>query len=245
MATYTVNKGDTLQSIAKKKGYSNWKDLWNSNVSTLKANFAKTGNYLLKGGTINLPSSSSSFNVKASGTTPSKAIAKTLGTDQTRQGFEKRFGMEQQLRPDAAFTQVAEENVNPEQLRLANKTISGYDLGLSTSGAWRTGQGMLDRGNLVNDLERQRKEAVNAFIQPQRELFSNWYNKELEAYGTSKNPNKYTLSKFNVDLPGVPAQVMSPSSTKYQYNTPFNYGNLFKYGGYSAKANPFGTVTAI
>ena len=53
MAIYTVQRGDTLSSIAKKLEYSNWQDLYNLNKSVIGSNpnLIKTGTKLTYGST--------------------------------------------------------------------------------------------------------------------------------------------------------------------------------------------------
>lgn len=245
-STYTVQKGDTIQSIAKKLGMKDWKALWNANRATLQANYAKTGNYLLRGKDISTKlGGSTGYSVKTT-TTPSQKIAKGIAkNDFSRAGFEKKYGTEQQLRPEAAFLQVAEQQVNPEAIRNARKQVGAYDMGLSQSGAYRTGAGMKERQGVVDQLERERKTMVNQYLQQQNDLFSRWYNKELEAYGTSKNPTKFTLSKFGVNIPGLDQTQYTPKKNSgYNYNTPFQYNNMFGYGAYGNNAVPmYGTIT--
>lgn len=226
---YTTTGNETLQSLAKRMGMKNWKNLLARNKTilynkngTLKAGQKLNTNVIL---------------------TPGEKIAKNV-PDQSREGFEKKYGLERDLRPEAAFQQIAEEQVNPEQLRIARNSINAYDMGMSQSGAWRTGGAMRQRVDLLNQLERQRKEAVNAFIEPQRELFNQWYNKELEAYGKSKTPNTYTLSKFGIDIPGVSQQTITPGE-KYSYATPFDYKKVFGYGAYGGNIPTYGALTQL
>ena len=84
MAVYTVQKGDTLSSIAKKLGYSNWQDLYNSNKSVIGSNpnLIYSGTQLNYGNTNTPSTNTASTNIASQGT--------TLGT-QAGQSQPKNF----------------------------------------------------------------------------------------------------------------------------------------------------------
>lgn len=234
---YVVQRGDTLEKIAKKLGVKNWRDLWNMNVKTLKANHAKTGNYLLKGQKITTSAA------KTGGSPSQQTGAKYANKveDPTRQGFEKKFGLEGELRPDESFMQFAEQQVNPEALRQAQEQVRGFDWSAAISGASASGMNNLSRGNLINNLDRQRQTQINQFVGSQKDLFSNWYNKELNSYMTAKNPSKYQLGKYGINVGGA-TQNVTPNKNQYTYQSPINYQNQFAYGGYYNKPRTWGDI---
>lgn len=234
---YTVQKGDTLESIAKKLGVKNWRDLWNLNVKALKANYAKTGNYLLKGQNL-------STKAAKGGGSPSFQVGSQYANkvaDPTRQGFEKKFGMQDVLRPDEAFMQFAEQQVNPEALRLAQEQVRGFDWSSAISGASASGMNNLNRTGMINSLDRQRQTQINDYVENQRNLFSNWYDKQVQDYMTAKNPSKYQLGKFGINVGGT-TQNLTPSTTQYSYTSPIDYQRQFAYGGYYNKPRTWGDI---
>lgn len=235
---YTVQKGDTLESISKKLGVKNWRDLWNLNLKTLKANYAKTGNYLLKGQSISTKAAAKG------GGSPSTQVGSQYANkvaDPTRQGFEKKFGMQDALRPDEAFMQFAEQQVNPEALRVAQEQVRGFDWSSAISGASASGMNDLNRTGLIDSLDRQRRTQISDYTNTQNDLFGNWYDKQVDAYMRAKNPSKYQLGKFGINVGGT-TQNLTPSTSQYTYASPINYQQQFAYGNYYNKPRTWGDI---
>jgi len=236
---YVVQKGDTLEKIAKRLGVKSWRDLWNLNVKTLKANYAKTGNYLLKGQTLQTTA------VKNG--TPSQQVGASYASkveDPTRQTFINKYGSEADLRPDESFQQFAEQQVNPYMIEQAQKQVRGFDWSSAISGASASGMNQVTRSDLVNQLNSDRLNQINNYINTQNDLFSNWYNKELDAYGKAKNPSKYQLGKFGINVGGT-TQNLTPTKTQYSYQSPVNYQNMFGYGNYYSRPRTWGDIIKV
>jgi hypothetical protein len=120
--TYTVKPGDSLSKIASKLKLGSWQELYSLNKKIIGNN----PNLIYAGQTYNIPgtyqalASTTTTPATQSGTTPSEDIGKAVAGpiwDPTRQNFIDKYGLEEALRPDAMFSAVAEEQVNPEQMR--------------------------------------------------------------------------------------------------------------------------------
>lgn len=236
MATYKVQAGDTLSSIAKKLGVKNWRDIYNANLKIIK-----NPNMIYKGQTLSIPGGKGST---AKAQTPSQQIASQYAKtveDPTRTGFEKKYGLESEIRPDEAFMQFAEQQVNPYMLDLAQKQVREFDWSSAISGASASGMNTANRGDLVNQLNSDRLNQINSYIKTQNDLFSNWYNKELNAYTTAKNPSKYQLGKFGINVGGK-TQNLTPTKTQYTYASPIDYQKQFAYGGYYSRPRTWGDI---
>lgn len=241
MSTYTVKGGDSLSKIYSKLGYKSWQDLYNANKSIIGSN----PNLIRAGQQLSYASSSGS-----SSTSPSEDIGGGIASaveDPTRESFIAKYGEETDLRPDAMFSAVAEERVNPEQLRIAAQAMKDLDWqrAIGGSGGRVSGSTLVARQNALNQLERQRKEAVNQYAQTQKELFNTWYNKEMNAYMTSKAPSTYQLNKFGIETPWAEGTTEVDTGTKYEYNPAFDMRNVFRLGGYSRPATMYNMPTPI
>ena len=249
MSTYIVKGGDSLSAIARRLGLDGWQDLYNQNKSIIGSNpnLIRPGQVLTYG----TGGSSSTTTTSGSGTLPpSTTVGNTIaGTieDPTRENFIAKYGTEEDLRPDAMFSAVAEERVNPEQLRLAAQQIKGLDWqrAIGGSGGRVSGSTMAARQNALAQMERQRREAVNQYTQSQKDLFNTWYNKEMNAYMTSQAPSAYTLGKYGLEMPGAEGMVDYDTSQRYEYNPAFDLQNVFRLGGYSRPATMYNMPTPI
>jgi hypothetical protein len=124
--------------------------------------------------------------------------------------------------------------------------MSGLDWNNALTGAYRSGQVGLGRENVLSGLERNRKEAVNTYVENQKNLFNEWYNNQMENYQNSAAPDAFTLGGYGIDLGnGNVYNVDTANRTKYTYNPAFSLTDLFKYGGYSAPTSMYNMPTAL
>jgi hypothetical protein len=230
--TYTVKSGDSLSKIYKSLGYGSWQDLWNtwkSDSRSGNANLIYSGEKIPYK-TTSAPTSTSPA-AAAPTTTPSQNIANTVTENiQTRDQFAKRFGTLAEITPEAAFAQFGEQQVSPTYYRQASQALRDIMKQASASGAYRVGQTNSGMGNTLNDIESQRKAAVDQYIQQQKGNYTDWYNSEMESYMNAPDPaqwalNQYDLSGYGTDNSGYDNQY------KYVYN-PVNLKNMF--GGYGS-----------
>ena len=233
--TYTVKSGDSLSKIYKSLGYSSWNDLWNSWKSSSRS---KNPNLIYSGekipykttSTASTPTTTPQPTITPQAITPpSQSIINPIVENiPTREQFAKRFGTLGEITPEGAFAQFGEQQVSPTYYRQASQALRDIMKQASASGAYRVGQTSSTMGNTVNDIEAQRKAAVDQYIQQQKANFTDWYNAEMESYMNAPDPsawaiNNFDLSGYGVDNSGYDNQY------KYVYN-PVNLRNMF--GGY-------------
>lgn len=169
---------------------------------------------------------------------PSQDIAAALAaqiTEQTRQNFLSKYGSMEDLMPEAMFHAVGEQMVNPYELQNATRALEEYDRAFARGGGYRSRGLQAQRDARIREIDNARQEAINQYIQSQKDLFGRWYTQEMYNYQTSKAPSAYTLSKFGIGMPEGQTQdyTVSPTAPQYKYVTPYNAQSIFKYGGYT------------
>jgi len=254
--TYVVKPGDTLAGILKKLGVSSY-----SSPATWALVRTKSGNpgKIYSGETLDLSrvlgTSGSSTTAAATPApeTESERLARLAAEKiQRKDAFHNRFGTLEQNMPLAALQQFAEQQVNPEAFRMANEQMRNIDWrrAISGSGAQMSGYGTMERSSALDQLERQRKEMVDRFVNSQKDLFSDWYRAELNNYMTSADPSNYQLNLGG--LGGEFAKLgwtNNPSQPQNQYSyNPIDMRDYFKnrgVSGYQAAPlnNLWGTIT--
>lgn len=247
--TYTVKPGDSLSKIARQLNLGGWQELYNLNKKVIGSN----PNLIYAGQTYNIPGTyqapapvTTTPPTQPVTTTPSQSIGKTIAEpiwDPTRQNFIDKYGLEEALRPDAMFHAVAEEQVNPEQMRLMSEAMEAYDRRFNLMGGYLSAGLQAQRNSYVDALERSRKEAINEYIQSQNQLFNKWYNQEMQRFMESKAPSDYTLQQYAV--PTVAGGTPYKPGTKYEYTPALDATNIFRYGGYSAPAAMYNAPTPV
>lgn len=250
MSTYVVQPNDSLSKIASKLGLKSWQDLYNQNKQVVGSNPHRiyAGQKLTYGSPAPAPAPVQTVAPAPAPApvAPSVQIGQTLAApiaQMTRENFINKYGPEDALRPDAMFSAVAEERVNPEMLRQATQSVLGYDRAFNAGGGYLSGRMQLDRQGYIDNLERARKEATNQYVQSQNQLFNTWYNKEMESYMNSKAPDEYTMKEYGIDVPSTLPEY--DSSKKYEYQPSMNISDIFKYGGYRAPASMFNMPTVV
>ena len=253
MSTYKVKSGDTLSSLYKKLGYKTWQDLYNANKQVIGNN----PNLIYAGQVYNYAGSGGSSSTTGA---PSTGIGTTIAAaveDPTRENFIKKYGREedyidaegnlvQGLRPDEMFMAAGEERVNPEQMRIASQQMKNMDWqrAIGGGGGRVSGSTLLARQNAMNQLERQRKEAVNEYVQSQNQLYNTWYNTEMANYMKSKAPSAYQMNKFGVEMPTFTSPT-GATPTSYGYTPAVDFTKTFNLGGYSRPAVMYNQPTPV
>jgi len=181
---------------------------------------------------------------------PSDTIIDELNkliTGQTRQNFINKYGTMESLMPTAMFNALGEQMVNPYKLQNATRAMEEYDRNFARMGGYRSRGLQAMRDAQIRSVDKARQEAINQFIQSQKDLFSKWYTQEMYNYQTSKVPDQYTLSKFGIENPNGETQeyTVSPNATQYKYTTPYNASSIFRYGGYSKPVSMYNMPTPI
>jgi hypothetical protein len=170
-----------------------------------------------------------------------------LITDQTRQNFINKYGTMESLMPTAMFIALGEQMNNPYELQNATRAMEEYDRNFARMGGYRSRGLQAMRDAQIRSVDKARQEAINQFIQSQKDFFSKWYTQEMYNYQTSKAPDQYTLSKFGITNPNGETQeyTVSPNATQYKYTTPYNASSIFRYGGYSKPTSLYNMPTPI
>jgi hypothetical protein len=229
MSTYTVRPGDSLSKIYKSLGYSSWQDLWNQWQASSRS---KNPSLIYSGEQIPYANSiAPQTTTPAPAPTPSQQLADTVAQEvPTREQFASRFGSLDELTPDAAFKQFAEQQVTPDYYRTANNALRDMSRQAAVSGSYRVGQTRSAMEGQLNDIEKARKYAVDQYAQQQKDLYGDWYNAEMQSYMNAPQPANWALGQFDLSGYGVDN---SGYSDKYRmgYN-PVNIKDWF--GGYGS-----------
>lgn len=243
--TYTVKRGDNLSKIARELGVKGgWQALYNYNKGVI----GKNPNLIFAGQTYNLPGTKKAAPAKAAPPPPAfDPVQQVLAPIKKeipppRQSFEDRYGTVEQMTPTAALHQFAEQQVNPEALRRASQVMKNLDWqrAIQGSGAQMSGYGQLERGNTLNELERQRAGDVKAYMGDQQDRFRNWYESQRQSYGSSTDPN-WVLNRSAGNFMG--GQDWSKIPTQRNYDT-YSLDKYFT-GGYGATPNWGGLYNQI
>lgn len=212
MAVYTIQRGDTLSSIAQKLGYSNWRDLYNLNKSVIGSNpnLIRTGAKLTYGTTA----------PKTTTTTPK--VTTPAGTQQGTQA-----GRAVKLTP---FGEVLpwEQYFNPELVRgSAEQAYANYyapivqqaqgDLESQYANRGLVRSGL--RGQAVGDLYRQygqeQQAGVESDIYQQKSMAQEDYNRLMGLYESTEGKQKPATTSWS------PYKVAKPTTSAGTYGSSY------------------------
>lgn len=214
-----------LASIQKELGVDGgWQDLYRMNKSVVNNPQLLSQAYNTQG--------SQSFDPIAEVVNP---IVENIKTPE--ETFREKYPMEQFM-PDPAIMQFAEQQVNPEYYRMAREQLGGYDTGANISGAYRTGESMRGRQAMLDQVDRERKGAMQEYIQAQKNLFNDWYSAEMQSYMT--DPSKYVMTGYE-NQPwymgtGGSSAYNEQGQPLYDYSyNPVDFQSYFQYGGYQGR----------
>lgn len=210
MAVYTIQRGDTLSSIAQKLGYSNWRDLYNLNKSVIGSNpnLIRTGAKLTYGTTA-----------------PKTTTPKVTTPAGTQQGTQA--GRAVKLTP---FGEVLpwEQYFNPELVRgSAEQAYANYyapmvqqaqgDLESQYANRGLVRSGL--RGQAVGDLYRQygqeQQAGVESDIYQQKSMAQEDYNRLMGLYESTEGKQKPATTSWS------PYKVAKPTTSAGTYGSSY------------------------
>lgn len=183
---------------------------------------------------------------------------KGLITDQTKINFANKYGYEEDyidvngnlirgLRPDAQFSALADQMNNPDYLQKTSDAMSEYDRTFARAGGSRSRGLQAKRAGYLTELDLKRKQAVNQYMESQKDLFNKWYNEQMFAYQKSSAPSEFQLAQYGLGGgAGAPQNyTVNKTAPKYEYKTPYNASSMFKYGGYTRPKELYGRPTLM
>lgn len=158
----------------------------------------------------------------------SKPVIKPKTTQQIQQRrqfsevlpFEKLFSRD-------LITGLAESQINPEIKRAKERELYNLNTGLASTGAFRSGRAGLQRQNLADAFERQRKEQVGSFVGNIKDYTTDYYNRMAESY--YKNPSQFVMPTLQSMDQFVQQNPQLASMYEQQTNIPTTYNDVFRF----------------
>jgi len=192
MSTYTVRSGDTLSSIAKKLGISNWRTLYDQNKAIIgsNANLIRPGQQLSYGSTA--PTTPAPITpTESAGTIAGReaGAAAALTPFKDVLPFEQYFPTEL---AQGSAEQVYADYYSP----IVQKAQEGLESGFAGRGLTRSGL----RGSAVGDLYRQygqeQQSGVEADVLQQKAWAQDEYNRMQKLYEESEGKEKPATTTY-------------------------------------------------
>lgn len=185
MAIYTVKAGDTLSSIAKKLGYSNWQDLYNLNKSVIGSNpnLIRSGAKLTYGSTTTTPPAPTPTNTE---TTMGTEAGEAQPTD-----FGNVLSWESYFDPTLArnsaeqlfanyYAPIAQQRQSSLESDFANRNLTRSGI---------RGQGV---GDLYREMGQEHQSALEADVLQQQQMAREDYERLRELYESSSGSQRPT-----------------------------------------------------
>lgn len=188
MAVYTVRSGDTLSGIAKKLGISNWRDLYNANISVIGSNpnLIRTGQRLTYGTTT------------PAATPAPVSIATTQGTTAGQAqpiNFGEVLPWEQYFDPNLAQGS-AEQAYAAYFAPIAQQRQSELESGFAGRGLTRSGIRGQSLADLYRELGQEHQKGIEADVLQQKSMAQEDYARMQELYEKSAGKQKPASTKY-------------------------------------------------
>ena len=207
MAVYIVQKNDSLSSIAKKLGISNWRTLYDQNKSVIGSNYnlIRPGQQLTYGDTAPAPA-------------PAPAPA-TAGTGGAEAGaaqpidFGAVLPWEQYFNPE--LVQGSAEQAYARYFApIAQQRQSELESGFANRGLMRSGIRQDSLLDLYQEMGQEHQKGIEADILQQRSMAQEDYNRMQELYEKSSGKQKPTTTvytPYKVERPKTDAGIYGSS----------------------------------
>jgi len=205
MAVYIVQKNDSLSSIAKKLGISNWRTLYDQNKSVIGSNYnlIRPGQQLTYGDTAPAPA-------------PAPATAGTGGAEAGAAqpiDFGAVLPWEQYFNPE--LVQGSAEQAYARYFApIAQRRQSELESGFANRGLMRSGIRQDSLLDLYQQMGQEHQKGIEADILQQRSMAQEDYNRMQELYEKSSGKQKPTTTAYTpykVERPKTDAGIYGSS----------------------------------
>ena len=205
MAVYIVQKGDTLSSIAKKLGISNWRTLYDQNKSVIGSNYN-----LIR------PGQRLTYGAPAPAPAPAPATAGTGGAEAGAAqpiDFGAVLPWEQYFNPE--LVQGSAEQAYARYFApIAQRRQSELESGFANRGLMRSGIRQDSLLDLYQQMGQEHQKGIEADILQQRSMAQEDYNRMQELYEKSSGKQKPTTTvytPYKVERPKTDAGIYGSS----------------------------------
>ena len=183
---YTVQRGDTLYSIAKKLNIP-WQTLqsWNKGAVPTATTPLKVGAQLY------------STRPPGYGSSPAADLVKNVPVNAPKAFTE--FLPWETFFPEKNVSEFTASQIDPEYRRQREQQVRDFDWRSAIGNAFRTGRNVAQRQALNDEISRARNAAYADLFAQQKGLFTNAYGSEEEKY--MADPTKYVAPKTGKDFP--------------------------------------------
>ncbi len=205
MAVYIVQKGDTLSSIAKKLGISNWRTLYDQNKSVIGSNYnlIRPGQQLTYGGST--PEAVPVVPTVSAGTQAGEAAYLTP--------FAEVLPWEQYF-PTELAQGSAEQAYANYYAPIVQKAQEELERGFAGRGLTRSGIRGGALSNMYNQYGTEQQRAIEADVLAQQNLAKQDYGMYQNLYESSEGKQKPATTQYTpykVELPKTDAGIYGSS----------------------------------
>ena len=208
MAVYTVRSGDTLSSIAKKLGYSNWQDLYNRNKGVIGSNpnLIRSGQSLSYGGTTPKATTPTTSAGTSAGSQAGKAVALTP--------FGSVLPWEQYFNPELVRggSEQVYANYYAPLVQQAQSDLEGQYAGRNLTRSGIRGQAL---GNMYNQYGQEQQAGIESDIYQQKSMAQEDYNRLQQLYENTEGKQKPAQSTYS------PYKVAKPTTSAGTYGSSY------------------------
>lgn len=195
MATYIVRSGDTLGSISKKLGISNWRTLYDQNKSVIGSNYnlIRPGQKLTYGSSAT-SSAATPVVAPAPATTTAADLATQAGLAQPI-NFAEVLPFEQYFDPNLAQGS-AEQAYARYFAPIAQQRQGELEGSFASRGLTRSGLRSQSLSDLYGELGQEHQKGIEADVMQQKAMAQEDYNRMQQLYESSAGKQKPATTKY-------------------------------------------------
>lgn len=208
MAVYTVRAGDSLSTIARKLGISNWQDLYNANKSIIGSNpnLIRPGQQLTYGS--NTPVAAAPAPVS-----PAVSQGAQAGAAQPI-NFGEVLPWEQYFTPELARAS-AEQAYAQYFAPIAQQRQTELESGFANRNLTRSGLRGQSLGDLYRELGSQQQQGIESDVMQQKAWAQEDYGRMQELYESSSGKQKPASTQY------TPYKVERPKTDAGTYGSSY------------------------